>query len=585
MRSLSIFAVALALLVFYLVAVNRGLDLDLSLFWIAILLLCTVPIYQLSRFDVDSGSWEKIILLEIILITLAIRLIWIVPFSSALREVDPHYDYYAAKMVMNYGWSSSLELPLLEKTHATLEWPILYILAAMESNTTGIDLFQLVKYFPLVYGPFSLPLFYLFAKAAYNDTRTGLFASYGMSALYMYASWDSKFVRESLATGLFWLVLYVVLRASGTRKLEFRILGIVGVVALVLCHSLTTMMLILFGITMVASSWLFGSSLVRHFDRRLGRHTDNLRYFDSSLLMLLGFITLAQMWFVGNWILIAFADLVSSLALTSYGGVHAFKLLSTRIAISVYGNIAFAIVAGCIFLYHLRRTKCAHVFSDFALGIWGFVVMALTVLLLSVQALANYIEVTRLQKFGWPFILIVAAHGLSTSRLTKKYLGLFFIIFVILQVFTIPPDFYTRSIGPDYQAGRIRGYYLPEEYAAVNWFNSSNTVVGDLVVFELLGGLRQVPVQDVGRFYSDGQLNFPSNYLFFYRTEDCQNMLPVKTPLQITSVLTLRHEALDSVANRLYQNPDVILYGFFDSTSVRTNEALGVVQGQQCPLT
>jgi hypothetical protein len=555
------FAIALAVIVTYLVAVNRGFDPGLSVFWLSILLLSAVPIYQLSQSDVVTESWEKIILIEIFLMTLAVRLIWVVPFSSSLREVDPHYDYYAAKLILNYGLSKSLELPLLEQTRSYLEWPMLHILTAMASDTLGINLLELAKWFPLMYGPFSLPLFYLFAKATCNDARVGLLASYALSALYMYASWDSMFVRESLATGIFWFLLYVSLKAGRTRRRGFVILAFIGAVSLVFCHHLTSVMLILFGLVALAVGGLSRTRQVRYFFRGLERSEQRWTYLPILFVLLAMVIMIAQWAYMGYWMLGWVTSIARDLASSKYGGTYAFELMSPRIAISLYGNALFLFVAGCILLYHVRRHACTNAISDFDLGIWGFFVVGVCLLITRIQALAAYIDVTRLQKFGWPFILIVTAHAAVRMKRRKVYLVLF-TMFVILQVFTIPPNFYTRSIGPDYASGRVRGYYLAEEYAAVDWFNSSDRVVGDLAVHELLGGLKQVPVDDAGRFLKDGQLYLPLGYLLFYRMEDSQNMQSFESSVEITRVVTVRPEALDIVANRYYDNAQVIIYGF-----------------------
>jgi len=574
MRTSVIFAIALASLGAYLVAVNWGFDLNLSVFWLSVLLLSAVPIYQIAESDVVTGSSEKIILIEIILMTLAFRLIWVLPFATSLREADPHYDYYATTLIMRYGWSGSLEFLSLWRTGIYLEWPMLHILTAMTSNITGIDLLELVRYFPLMYGPFSLPLFYLFAKATYNDTRTGLLASYGMSALFQYVAWDSKFLRESLATGIFWLVLYVSLKVQGSSKNRgFGILAIIGVVSLVLCHHLTTVMLILFGLVSLGIGWLSRRRRVAHF-LRLERPEHRLRYL-SLLFVVLAMVTTIVQWRlaggqmgVGDWLLVSLADLAEQFTSSTYGRMYVYGLISPRVAVSLYGNVVFVFIAGCIFLYHVRQHRCINAYTDFALGIWGFLVAALGVFFVSVQALANYMEVNRLQKFGWPFILIITAHGVLTFRRKKICLVLLFTLFVILQVFTIPPNYYTRSIGPDYDYGRVRGYYVAEEYAAVDWLNSDK-VVGDQAVNELLGGLKQVPVQNVD--LKDDQLHFPPDYLFFYRMEDSRSMLLIgRKSIMLTRVVIVRSEALDGVANRLYASSEVTIYGFFGSSCVRT---------------
>jgi hypothetical protein len=531
-------------------------------FWLSILLLCAIPVYQLSQSDVVTGSWERILLIEIMLMTLAVRLIWVIPFSSSLREVDPHFDYYATKMVLDYGHSQSLEFPpLLDKASSDLEWPMLYILTAMASNILRINLFEFVKWFPLLYGPFSLPLFYLFAKATYSDAKSGMLASYAMSALYMYASWDSKFVRESLATGIFWFVLYVALKAGKTRKLGFSILAVVGAFSLVFCHHLSSLMLILFGLVVLTAGWLSRSGQVRHFFRGLVR-SERRRTFPTLLFVLMVMVTTIAQWaYMGNWMLQWITDIARELASSAYGGTYAFQVMSLRIAISLYANVVFLLIAGCIFLHHMRRQRCTNATSDFELGIWSFLVVGVCLLIARVQSLASYIDVTRLQKFGWPFILIVTAHGVLTFRRKKTYLA-FFMLFVILQVYAIPPQYYTHSISPDYAYGRVRGYYLAQEYAAANWFNSSDKVVGDLGVYELVGGLKQVPVGDVGSFLKGGQLHLPPGYLLFYRMEDSQNML-TRMPTVVTHVFVVQSEAVDAVANRVYDNAEVIMYDSF----------------------
>lgn len=570
MRSFLLFVSASLVLLMYLVAINRGIDAHLSLFWLPIISMIAIPLYQISRLrNNGSRNEERIILIEIFLMTLSFRLIFVVPFASGLRELDPHYDFAATKIIMEHGYLYSSS-SLTSQVRQYLQWPMLHLLAASTSEIAGADLFALATWFAIIISPVTLIFVYLFAKTIYDDTRSALLAAYGFSGLYMYINWDSKFVRETLATTLFWATLYVCLRIARTSRQRdregFRLLAPALMLSLVFAHHLTSLMLILFAVIAIAVVTVFRKLplLPRLF--RVDLKTRQARYISLSLLAFICILTFSQWMFVGQWLMAQFKDMAISLVSNSLGKVYAYNTMSPRMSVSFYGNLAFLFIGGIVVLYHILRDRCNNAMDDLILSSWSIFILAACFAFIFVEAFANFLDVARLQMFGWPFILIIVAHA-TISHKKRNLISAVFAVFLILQILTIPPHLYNRSTMPEYDYGRVRGYYLPEEYAAVAWFPSSKNVIGDLATNEILGGLRQIEVEEIGNYLKDNHLELPNDHLLFYRNEDSFSTL-LKSPYLVKGNVEIHSQDLDRVLNRLYDNGEVTIYGIFLQSSV-----------------
>jgi len=548
------FILAITTLFFYLVSVNRGVNPHLAMFWSPIVVIVIIVLYQITNIREKDSFFEKILLLEIFLMTVVFHLIFVIPVPMGLRGWDSHYDYYAAKMVMEYGWPVPRDIPLLLLTRTYLQWPMIHHLAAITSEITGIDLFLVARWFPSFYSSFALPLFYIFTKSIYGDERTALLASFGFSAIYMYINWHCIMLRESLAFVIFLATLYSFTKAQIAHEIKFVILGFFFSISLTFTHHLTSFVSMLFSMALLILPNLFTTTILNH-SKITGKTSLRL----TKYIFLFTFVSTMAYLMHTDADTHVLTGVISTIIKIPLSGFGIYQIYShgapTRVVVSAYGNSLILLAFGTLILTHLFREKCKKIREDVTLSIFVTLFFAISLSYIFVEILASSLEVTRFQVFYWPFMLIVSAHAITKNK-KRNILSLLFAIFIILQIFTIPPNVYNHSFLPDYEFGRLREYYLPQEYAAVSWFNFSGEVIGDQTVRSLLGGLRQVEVTvpTISKEY----LNLPKGYLMVYRRENSFYVPGVPWTSEGFFKITLGQ--FDKTKNKVYSNGEVMIY-------------------------
>jgi len=548
-----LFIVFLSILLSYLVGIGIGVYPNVFLFWISIVSMSITVLCQI--FDLKAST--KLTILEILLLTLALHLIFTTTYG--LYEYDVHYDYYAAKEIMQNGWPPNPTADLLPKTKKVLQWPVLHILSSIVSEITGVDLFLVAKWIPSIISSVTTLFVYLFFKRFFGsrsrlDDQSALLASFGFSSMITYISHESKFRPSCLATVLFFVLAYSV--ESG-KKREFCVLTLLLIPTLILTHHLTAFM------------WLFFLFIISFAHRALpflpfklrnliGVTRNISRAFKSSHFLILVFSIVSTLTYWGYFAEEVLFDLtrITRGLFSPQLGQYAFVVSPPRVIISLYLNVIIAVAFFAAIVHHLLKYRCRSRLKELPLLTWVGMLFGFYLTFVFVKNFAHYMDVTRFQIFGWPFLLMLAAH--ATSKTTRKrLLSLLFIGFVLIQVYSIPPYIYDHSLTPDYQYGRVRMYYLPQEYEAVFWINSSQGIVGDATVFELVGGLRQIKVTllgfDTTQSLLAGNYTVMENRLLFYRMEDSY-CVPPGGIWRSTELINLPNDGFDLSFSKLYDN-------------------------------
>jgi hypothetical protein len=551
---------AIVVFMIYLLGVKMGLNPSLILFWSPIIIMVVVVLQQIINFGQKDKS-VKVILSEIFFMTLALHLVFIVPISTGLIGRDVHYDYYATKTIMDSGWPIPENISILTRTRRYSEWPMLHMFAGMVSTIMGADLFIVAKWLPSVYSSFAIIFVYLLAKTIYDNERSALLAAFGVSAILWYIYFHSKFLREGFAFVLFFAVLYTCVKAFKKRNIIFQFLGILLALALIFSHHLTSFMLLLFLCVWVVFYRFSLWRLLKIWPFNVFRTRPAIKLSTIKLsLTFLAFIfisTISHWIFVGEWVINVLTLLVNEIGVYNYLDFEyiVYKLNpqnlfiyrrtlgsdSPRVTIASYGNLLLAVTFGILILSEIVRSKDhKNVPQNFYFLTWaGLIFITATVI--------PRIDFARFITFGYPFLLIVAAHVILKKR-NRRTLCILFAIFVLLQVFSIPPYIYDHSVLPEYQARGYRDFYLPQEYKAAYWFNFSGVAIGDYSANELFGGLRQLNViyNETAVRVFEGSLETLKKYdWMIFRDEDMQGTL-------INQMSIARHRPLTDERYRLH---------------------------------
>lgn len=446
---------------------------------------------QIINWD-ENKSCEKIVIFEIFLMSLAFNLIFIIP-SIGLSGYDSHFEYSVAKMISEHGWPIPENVPTVYQTRDYSEWPMLHIFTIILSTTTSANLFTVAKWVPPFFSSFVILYFYLLVRNVYSERKIALLASLGFSALFWHINFHSKFVRETFAYLLFFAILFIIMKKP-TKKTQ--LIFVLLVMTLVSSHHFTSLIMILFLSFIIAANF-FVPYLTKF--NVLARFKNTLKNESRLFLALTSvlFVTVATMsyWmYVGEFTFRVFKIILNeSFWMPEYQyATNYFVEGSPRMRFSTFGNIIFVVVFSLIVLHEIFRngTYCKKAYCkkalDFTFLCWSIVLIGISWLSILIRSL-TIIDFTRFIPFSYPFMLMCCAHALRN----KRKLSSIIVLFILLQLLTVPPYIYDPSVSPEYEYGSYRKYFLPEEYSASTWFvahaDRSSKIAGDAGVFELIG--------------------------------------------------------------------------------------------------
>jgi len=564
--SLALFISLFFVLVTYLLQVYVGLNSSPILFWIPVILIPLMMLIQiLNVWNVHLPA--GIILFEILMTKLVFCLIIVLPVSVGLRGYDSHPAYFATKTIMEYGWPIPQDISVTYVTRPFFMWPLLWLLAASLSMITGVDLFNIARSLPTIYTSFSSILLYLFVKEVYKNEKVALLSSGAFSFLFENNYWCTLFVKEGLAIPLMFLALYSYTKTLKTKNRSCCVLFTVFSLSVVLTHSVATTALMLMLLISFMAKFI-GSTVL--YDR-LRKEISKLPFGRLQMIIAFAIITAAYWTFVGREPLDFMAFAIKNIGVIKIGEMYAYSTRSLRMEISFFGSILLSLLFFTMSLWHTVHHHCKYQIEDLTYIAYNTVIAGCIFLLIFARFLTLSFEPERLTIYLWSFLLIVTAHTIVRNR-RKKILSTLFFLFMILQIYIIPPFLYDRLSLPEYNFGRRRDYFLPQEYSATFWFNSSGKVIGDNTVLELLGGLKQINVYQIRHIF-EGNFTDIENYdWFFYRREDA-NFVPISFHVireqeEASKILRVSNETYVYFSefhrlDRVFDNIEVIIYKIY----------------------
>lgn len=341
----------------------------------------------------------------------------------------------------------------------------------------------------------------------------------------------------------------------------------IAILAVTFSHHLTCLILMVFSFILMMLKYLFPKlSGIKIFMKYQKDFQDNhlIKSSNATLLFITTFI-LAYWIYIGDFTFKVLGILQKDLFNRSYGSynLHHYFTASTRMILGSYGNVLFLIFVFMVLLYSLIKGKGHKRIADLIFLIWGGLIVTTSYLSTSFMP---RIEFSRFILFGYPFLIISVTAALV--KLKKPMIQYLYIVFMVFQLILIPPYLYNHSFTPEYEYGRYREYFLPEEYRAAAWFKEhvplKNNVAGDWTSFELFGS-QQFNVyhetEEAVQIFKGDLENLGTYHWLILRREDfyaARVGKPRVNPAVAVSEETLNRLNEDRRIAKVYDNQEVL---------------------------
>ncbi|NPV91326.1 MAG: hypothetical protein HPY50_11210 [Firmicutes bacterium] len=547
----------------YLLLLKKGIGVNIEFFWVIIIILIIALLYQIINFDGTRIS-ELIVLFEIVIISMGLLLMYAMPHAGLFSH-DPHWDYSVVKAISEYGWPLPSAAPIIERTRNLAEWPLLHILTIMFSKIIRMDSQVIAKYLPVIITSLTTIFFYLVIKNLYKNVVAALLGTLAFCSLFWHVFFHSLFIRETIAFMFFIMIIYIL---SKRQDLSIKITFILTTIAVTFSHHLTCFILMFFAFVLIIAKYLLPKLInTNTFMKYREDFQDNKLIKSSNTSFLFITICVIAYWvYVGIFTFKVLNILQNDFLYSSYGSynLNHYFTASARMIIGSYGNVLFLISVFIFLLYSIVKGKHNKSVADIIFLIWGGLIVAIGYISTYIMP---RIEFSRFILFGYPFLIISATAAIVKFKKPIKYI---YMIFVVFQLILIPPYLYNYSLAPEYEYGRYREYFLPQEYIAVSWFKNKvplkNKIAGDWTSFELFGS-QQFNVyhdnEDAVQIFKGNLESLGSYNWLIFRSEDfyaARVGKPRATNPVVVSQETFDKFNQDPRMAKVYDNQEIINY-------------------------
>jgi hypothetical protein len=455
----------------YELSISWQYSLPVILFWIDIVLMLGVIIYQSLKIGLSS-SYIKVVLLEIVITGILFHLIYQIPYYG-LVGTDAYRDLASSKGIFLSG--HVLGAPSFIVNEYSY-YPTVHIFGAELSLVSGIDLFSVAKWIPSFIDISLIILVYLTIREFYKEERVALLATLVFVSLANHICFSSLFIRETYGLILAICCVYLYFSARHSQyPITKYVLAFICLILTIFTHHLTSFLLLLFfSIHFLLTKLTEIPSFKRFYFR------DNISGAKVSILFIFtGYVVLLAFWMYLIFSPITtLVSLVNSLISPSQWGSNSYSQmvglgsLTFRGQIIVNGFYFFILIFSIILLYGLltRANNRTEAYSStlflFACGSIGF---------LSLYLISSAVIPDRFLTYGWLFGF--APVFLAILRFKHKLLkntGIFLIIaFMLFNIYTIDPPYWDSQVQRSSTTGSI------VEFTIANRFNfSSGNIVG-----------------------------------------------------------------------------------------------------------
>ncbi len=448
-KVLLLYLLSFVLYAYYLLTVKDDNNINILVFWIAIIGMIASIFIQIMYFD-----HSKLILLQIIFLRFAIQLIYVVPHYG-LFGWDPETNVYVAKLISSYGWTDAIS----KSFSIVVYWPILSIFSIISSSLLLIPIEIVAKWMPSVYSSSGAIFIYLISKNIFNKDKSALLSCLSLSTLTWYTEFHSWFVQEGIAYVFFLALLYIHTKKSLT--VNMKIISLIFLFVLILSHHFTSLVFVLVIIL------FYIVQKINHKFTALGL---------EIFFITLGFVSIISYWifiapFPFQFIVNIYVEFISNQNIPSLIGYVPLENLPLRQIIIRYGNYLQVLIFGGISLYAAFVYKKSKIF-----GITT-AMLIINIFLIFLYALSAFfpniirLSPNRIFIYGWLFSYILSTSLYNTLRngISKIIITLCF-IFIIFNIYSISPYIYSPAYEPSYQIHEFSFSHPLEEYKTVNWY-------------------------------------------------------------------------------------------------------------------
>lgn len=564
-----LFLLALILLVGYLFATNLPSPPPVYLFWISTVFLSLLIVWQIGKADSISRQW--LVLAEIFLFGFVLYLIPIIPVPYGLFGGDIHREFHNAELILQHGWPIPEQVNLLAGPRINSLWPGIHLIGGVTSQLLGIELFTIAKWLPALISLCIPLIIFVLVKRMYGNSQVSLLVAFGTSALYYNIVFHTGFVRETPSYILFFLTFffYIIYLTNIKNRMATGSLFILSLAALIISQHFTTLLLIIIILIFLITLYLankVGERILKWPERFIGSISVNLTIPALTIVCFFSYLM-----YIGQPVLETLVVAMQSLVqptheISSVVSIERTLRAQTITLLRMFFSGIFSILI-VTWIFKNREKTIIWNITGLLFAIFAFV---LTMLGLFLPAFP-WGGISRIEAFAWPFILIAATHAIFNLKY-KNLLKYTVTALVIFNLFLIPPYIYDHNAEPAYRANEFSMSYRLSDYKAVEWFDGTGHVMGDVAMQEILSGLKQVPVYTDMDIYS-GDLSQVENYdWLIFRAENFKVVWLrdryVKLRALDTSATYLTHlppDAYDRYAEssaliKVYSNGDVNVY-------------------------
>lgn len=478
------FYVPFVLYLDYLLLIEKGININIAFFWATLIILTMALFYHIVKFDGTIVS-EVILLFEVVIIAAGFLLMYAMPHVGLFSH-DPHWDYSVVKAISEYSWPLPSTAPIVGRTRNLSEWPLLHILTIIISEIINMNSKDVAKYLPVFITSLTTIFFYLIIKTLYKDVVAALLGTLAFCSLYWHGFFHSLFIRETIAFMFFMLVIYIM---SKRKEFSTKLIFIIATIAIAFSHHLTSFILILFLFVLVIAKYLISKLINLNILTKYKNDFENnqLIQFSNTSIVFIVTCIISYWMYIGDFTFKVLGILCKDFLYHTYGSYNLghYFTANARMMFGSYGNMLFIIFVFIFLLYSIIKSEENKSIADIIFFLWGGLIVAISYIS---TYLMPRIEFSRFILFGYPFLLISSVAAIVKYKNPLKYICVFFVVF---QLILIPPYLYNNNFTPEYEYGRYREYFLPEEYIAASWFKNNvslkNKTVGDWTSFELFG--------------------------------------------------------------------------------------------------
>jgi len=495
-----------AFLFFLNLQINLLDEYDVAIFWLSILLMFGIVIYQI--FFLKNNTF---VLFEIFIVYLSLHLTFQVGFYG-LGESDSYIDYNFFKNILN---DNSFILG-----QGVDGWPMMHIFSSSLSLTTKIDPLLIAKFFPAFISSIIVIPFYLLVKNIYKNQKVALFSCLIFGTIPQFMIFEGLFVRETFALFIMILFFYILYISKQRGDYPFILLTIILIPAVVLSHHFTSFMLIiLLGTYFVVSKII--PFLYRKDAKILSRLSGKI---NIKIIFLMILVSTISYWifhavFIMDYSLSVLSELIGVQKVTSYA--TQLQIVTFKGNVMYYGFFFFHILFSLILLIKIIMTKIYQKIEDVSFILFFFFCGFYAFIAGYFSSLSIFPE--RLLPFGWMFGIMPLTGFLliSKKKLYKKILVVLLISFVIFNLYNIELDYYTGNASHTGVVATEKDYLIAEQVSFPDEYYGYFGVVG--AIYDVQGIKQRTggkPLEYLSDFYNSSTMVVINEDIYLTKLKD-----------------------------------------------------------------